>query len=100
MARLDHERVKELTPKRTQYAKNALKKAGYQIAEETDKKLVIIFKEKKVTLYPFTGWFTGKTVKDGRGISNLVAQIKKPDMYQLQEQDLKNIADKGVSNND
>lgn len=26
--------------------------------------------------YPFTGWHTGKSIKDGRGIQNLLKQLK------------------------
>ena len=33
-------------------------------------------KGERVMVYPYTGWFTGKTVKDGRGINNLLKQIK------------------------
>ena len=37
--------------------------------------LQFIFRGSPVTLYPYSGWFTGKTVKDGRGIHNLLKQI-------------------------
>lgn len=37
--------------------------------------LQFTFRGSPVTLYPYSGWFTGKTVKDGRGIMNLLKQI-------------------------
>ena len=30
-----------------------------------------------IKLFPYTGWHTGKTIKDGRGVRNLLKQLKK-----------------------
>lgn len=74
--RLNQERQAELEPKRVQYAKDQIIKLGYSITCETDKRIEFMFKGSKVVLYPYSGWFTGKTVKDGRGIDLLLKQIK------------------------
>lgn len=38
--------------------------------------LQIIFKNRPVLFCPYTGWFSGKSVKDGRGIKNLLIQLR------------------------
>lgn len=75
MKRLNEERHKELEPRRMQYAKKQLDAIGINyICDE--KKIQFIYKGKLITLFPFTGWFTGKSIKDGRGINNLLIQLK------------------------
>ncbi len=69
------EREKELSPNRFSYAKTKLPEF-VDIIEETDTSLVFIWHGCRVTIYPYTGWFTGQTVKDGRGIHNLIKQLK------------------------
>jgi len=76
MARLDIEKQKELEPKRLEFAKNVITHLGYEIIFENENQLQFIFKNEKVTLFPFSGWHTGKSIKDGRGIENLMKQIK------------------------
>lgn len=76
MSRLDPERAKEPTPKRMEYALVQLDKAGILEFECTDKTIKFNHKGHTVTLYAFSGWFTGKSIKDGRGIDNLLNQLK------------------------
>lgn len=76
MARLDKERQKELQPKRLQYAKKCITDLGYDITFEVDTVLHFIYKGETVIFYPFSGWHTGKTIKDGRGLQNLLKQLK------------------------
>lgn len=76
MARLDIERQKELEPKRLEFAKNVITNLGFEIIFENENQLQFMFKNEKVTLFPFSGWHTGKSIKDGRGIENLIKQIK------------------------
>lgn len=79
MARLDIEKQKEIEPERMDYAIGQLHKAGI-------KSMVIIkenciefyFKSEKIKFFPYTGWATGKSIKDGRGLQKLLDQIKKP----------------------
>lgn len=76
MARLDTERQKELEPKRMKFAMNAVKKLGYEITHEEDTWFTFAYKGCPVKFFGYSGWFTGRTVKDGRGLQNLINQIK------------------------
>lgn len=35
-----------------------------------------MFKGNAVFFYPYSGWATGKNIQDGRGLQNLINQIK------------------------
>lgn len=74
--RLNQEREIAETPKRFEYAITELKKLGFEIIRQDKITVCFIFKEAVVTLYPYSGWHTGKTVVDGRGIENLLKQLK------------------------
>lgn len=73
--RLNQERQNDLQPKRMEYAKQRIVELGYAV-ESDDTKLWFIFKGEKVVLFVYSGWHTGKSIKDGRGIDNLLKQIK------------------------
>lgn len=64
-----------LEQSRIDYAITKLCDLGYDAKQINDTAVQFIFSGKPVTLYPYTGWYTGKTVKDGRGINNLIKQI-------------------------
>ena len=74
--RLNIDKQNELEPKRIEFAKNSLKQLGLKIISANDKTIKFVYKDELITLYPYSGWFTGKTVKDGRGIHNLLKQLK------------------------
>lgn len=76
MARLDIEKQEKLEPKRIEYAKKKIESMGYDIDYEDSTKIKFIFRGCMVTVFPYSGWFSGKSVKDGRGIKNLLGQIK------------------------
>lgn len=76
MGRLNIDRQKELEPQRIAYAKEQITKLGYDIEIETSTYLQFTFKGKPVKLYPYSGWHTGATIQDGRGIEKLLKQIK------------------------
>jgi len=77
MGRLDKQLEQELTPKRAQYAREQLQALGIQITSTQDTPIVFQWKQSTVTFYPYSGWHTGKTIKDGRGIHKLLKQLKK-----------------------
>lgn len=78
MARLNTERQNKLEPKRMAYAHEHLTTlTEVDIIETTDKRIVFKFKGEKVTLYPYSGYFNGKSVRAGRGIDYLLDQLKK-----------------------
>ena len=85
MGRLDIEKQKELEPKRMEYARNQITALGYPVTEVKRHTLQFTFRGSPVTLYPYSGWFTGRTVTDGRGIKNLLKQI--PMRFALRKQE-------------
>lgn len=74
--RLDQEREKELSPKRMQYAIESLRKLGYQVTKNGTVEIQISHQGSTIRIFPYAGWFTGKTVEDGRGIHKLIQQLK------------------------
>ena len=74
--RQDIERQNKLEPKRFAFAKQEIKKLGYEIQFENERYLIISYKNKLVRLFPYSGWHSGETIKDGRGLQNLINQIK------------------------
>lgn len=75
MGRLDKDRQAELEPKRVSFAKNAIIDLGYLITYEDATRIEFYFKGSRVMVWPYSGWFSGATVKDGRGIKKLLEQI-------------------------
>lgn len=76
MPRLDIERQNELEPKRIDYAVQQLESLGIEILSRDERKITFLFKGEKCVLFPYSGWHTGKSIKDGRGINNLLKQLK------------------------
>jgi hypothetical protein len=66
----------KLEPRRVEYAVEQLKKAGKQIHFQDHNTVQFWHNDNLITLYPYTGWHTGKGIKDGRGIANLLKQLK------------------------
>ena len=58
-------------------ATNRITELGYTVKwVEQSKCLQFDFKGSTIRLFPYTGWFSGKTVKAGRGLNNLLKQIR------------------------
>ena len=76
MARLNQERQNELEPKRMAYAMHKLTELGFKVTQGSDKELHFAFKGNTIRLFPYSGWFSGGGIEDGRGIKNLIDQIK------------------------
>lgn len=76
MARLDQERQSKFEPERLKYAKSLIQNLGYKITWESKTELQFYFKGEVVKFFPYSGWHTGKTINDGRGIEKLLKQIK------------------------
>ena len=75
MKRLDIEKQNKLEPQRIEYAKLELSKKGIEILFEDNVSLKFMINKKLITLFPYSGWFSGKGIKDGRGIENLLKQL-------------------------
>lgn len=76
MSRLDQARQAELEPKRMAECKKSLEDLGFKVAEVGSTQLQFIFKGSKISFFPYSGWHSGKTIKDGRGFYNLAKQLK------------------------
>ena len=75
MARQNIERQQDLEPKRIQIAIDKLRKAGYEIVYECPTRVEFLHKGEIVRFFPYSGWHTGKSITDGRGIKNLLKQL-------------------------
>ena len=76
MARLNKDREQKLQPVRIEYALTELAKLDISPIYQTDSRIDFIYKDAKIMLYTYSGWFTGKTIIDGRGIEKLLKQLK------------------------
>jgi len=74
--RLDQEREAMLQPRRMQYATESLRSRGYEVTKVSKTEINIVYRGSLIRIFPYAGWFTGKTVEDGRGIHNLLKQLK------------------------
>lgn len=76
MPRLNIERQKELEPKRMADARESIEAMGYDIFFSDQTVLAFMFNGEVVKYFPYSGWASGKTITDGRGLRNLLKQIK------------------------
>lgn len=76
MARLNTERQNKLEPIRMRTAINEIQRLGLTILNCTDKMIEFDYKGHSIKYFPYSGWATGKTIKDGRGLNNLIKQLK------------------------
>lgn len=77
MSRLNIERQDEQQPKRVEFAVKQLEDAGYPVHFKNETTVKFFFGNEEVVLFPYSGWHSGKSITDGRGIMNLLKQIKK-----------------------
>lgn len=70
------EEKKQLQEERKNFALESIVNAGFDVHFETDSELRFMHKGQEVKFFPYTGWHTGKSIKDGRGLKNLLKQIK------------------------
>ena len=76
MARLNEERQRALEPIRVAGCKRELEQMGFDVEQIGTTQLRFMFRGSPVLFYPYSGWHTGKTIKDGRGFKNLINQLK------------------------
>lgn len=77
MARLNIKRQLRLELPRLLYASEQICKLGYTVTVQDDKKsLQFEHNGSIVTFFPYSGWATGKSINDGRGLQRLLKQLK------------------------
>lgn len=75
--RLNQEREAKLQPVRMQKAIESARALGFEITHQDHVKIKFDYKGCPITYYPYSGWSSGKTIIDGRGLEHLLIQIKK-----------------------
>lgn len=73
--RLNQEREEKLQPIRIEYAVKELRDLNLEILRVTDTDVQFLLNDNVITFYPYSGWHTGKGIKDGRGWKNLKKQL-------------------------
>lgn len=76
MSRLDKERQARLEPERMRTCKDTLEEMGYEVHEYGGNMLEFKYKGNTIKFYPYSGWHSGKGIKDGRGFQNLIKQLE------------------------
>lgn len=76
MARLNIERQRRLEPTRIEYAISHIQALGFEIVQRDNTQIQFIHKGQTVTFFPYSGWATGKSIRDGRGLNNLLKQLQ------------------------
>lgn len=67
-------------PSRTEYARQLIENLGYKTEyDSVNKCLTFQLNSNIIKMYPFTGWFTGRGIGDGRGIHNLIRKLEDND---------------------
>ncbi len=75
-SRLNQEREEMLQPQRMKTCQEKLEELGYQVESDGHTKLTFIYKGKKIQFWPYSGWHSGASIRDGRGFEKLLSQIK------------------------
>lgn len=75
MSRLNIDRQNKLEPIRLEYAVKKITELGIEITFMNNNVIEFEFKGNRVRFYPYSGWATGKSIKDGRGLDNLLKQL-------------------------
>jgi hypothetical protein len=74
---IDPEEHSELQLRRMEFAMLQLDEVGVkELVRMNDTTISFIHNGHKILFFPYTGWATGKGIKDGRGLRNLLNQLK------------------------
>lgn len=60
---------------RMQYALLQFDIIGAHVLSRNDNSIALLHKGERILFFPYTGWHTGKSIKDGRGLNNLLKQL-------------------------
>ncbi|RZK60233.1 MAG: hypothetical protein EOO91_02230 [Pedobacter sp.] len=53
----------------------AISALGYEVKVMDETQINFQYKEHTIRFFPYSGWASGKTIRDGRGIANLLSQL-------------------------
>lgn len=60
----------------TNHAEKCISDLGYEIFEKDNTRIIFKYKDNLIVHYGYTGWHQGKGIKPGRGLKNLLNQLK------------------------
>lgn len=69
-----HDR-KSIQADRMAYALDQLNEKGIDVHYQDESEIRFMWNGSEVKFYPYKGWHTGKTIKDGRGLKKLLDQL-------------------------
>lgn len=67
---------KQINDTRLDFAKRNIEDFGYEVLRVSEKELQFEHNGNLIKFFPFTGWATGRGIKDGRGLENLLNQLE------------------------
>lgn len=76
MARENIERQNKLQPTRMQTAIKSLNDLGIKLEYQDETEIWFYWKGHRIKYWPYSGWSSGQSIKDGRGLSTLLKQLK------------------------
>lgn len=77
LKRIRKEERKQKEQKMVDHARRKIEELGYKVSmSDEDQYFTFEFKGHTVTYWPYSGWASGRSIKDGRGLKNLINQIK------------------------
>lgn len=66
----------KIQKERLEFAKMKIEELGIDIVFECGSRIEFEFLGETIQYYPFKSWATGKSIEDGRGLNNLLKQLK------------------------
>lgn len=76
MPRLNIERQQKLEPIRMAKCLKTLRGLGFDAVEVNPTKIEFFHQGARISFWPYTGWHSGKTINQGRGMKHLLEQLK------------------------
>lgn len=73
--RLDQEREERLQPLRMKNCQEKLEELGFKVEAIGGYRLEFEYKGNTIKFWPYSGWHTGKGIKDGRGFGELLRKL-------------------------
>lgn len=76
MGRLNLDRQQKLEPLRVNFSIQKLQDLGFIICLEDETQITFKYKKNLIYFFPYSGWYQGKGIQSGRGLFNLLKQLK------------------------
>lgn len=67
---------KQIQKDRLEYAEMRILELGIDIVFKCESRIEFYYNDELIQFFPFKSWSTGKSIQDGRGLENLLKQLK------------------------